>query len=374
MSDAYDQHPKVFISYSHQSEDYQKQVLDFSNRLRADGIDAEIDQYEEAPSEGWPRWMENKLRWADYVIILMSKSYYDRFYDPNLGKGVHWEVNIIYNQLYSNNSKTNKFIPAFFESNDEKYILEPLRGFTYYNIEEDYHKLYNRLRGFSSVEKPPLGKLKPLNEKKPKTMFFTTPINLDKWNHAGWKGALYALQGGVIPVLGLVFKHYDVGVEIFKEWRRNWGTGFVDEFLSINYVVPPFPKNCYVYKNKENSFGKGYFISIGPNMDAAIKRAEDRGIKPDGLMLTALSRNIWVNEVHGSSFREEFTKMQDEVGYYALVPVSITDITKPIDESNVRIGFDYAIKLHNFNVKKGIELDYNDPSKAVLDPPVSMGC
>ena len=74
------ENPKVFISYSHESTDFEEKVLEFSNRLRSEGIDASIDLYEEAPSEGWPRWMENQIRESDYVLVLCSKSYYDKFY------------------------------------------------------------------------------------------------------------------------------------------------------------------------------------------------------------------------------------------------------------------------------------------------------
>lgn len=35
--------PKVFISYAHESEKLSDQVLQFSNELRAKGIDSEID-------------------------------------------------------------------------------------------------------------------------------------------------------------------------------------------------------------------------------------------------------------------------------------------------------------------------------------------
>jgi hypothetical protein len=41
--------PKVFISYSHDTAEHQERVLDLADRLRADGIDAEIDQYNAAP-------------------------------------------------------------------------------------------------------------------------------------------------------------------------------------------------------------------------------------------------------------------------------------------------------------------------------------
>lgn len=34
--------PKVFISYSHDTVAYQERVLDLADRLRSDGIDAEL--------------------------------------------------------------------------------------------------------------------------------------------------------------------------------------------------------------------------------------------------------------------------------------------------------------------------------------------
>lgn len=43
---------KVFISYAHESTELSDSVLQFSNYLRSQGIDSEIDQYEESPPEG----------------------------------------------------------------------------------------------------------------------------------------------------------------------------------------------------------------------------------------------------------------------------------------------------------------------------------
>ena len=41
--------PSVFISYSHDTEQHVDAVLWLANKLRSDGIDASIDQYEESP-------------------------------------------------------------------------------------------------------------------------------------------------------------------------------------------------------------------------------------------------------------------------------------------------------------------------------------
>ena len=42
--------PKVFISYSHDSPEHAELVLALSDRLRQDGIDSHIDQYEMSTS------------------------------------------------------------------------------------------------------------------------------------------------------------------------------------------------------------------------------------------------------------------------------------------------------------------------------------
>jgi len=87
--------PRVFISYSHDSTEHTKAVLALAQRLRQDGVDAWIDQYENGtPEEGWPRWMLNRLDWAQTVLLVCTEIYYRRFRghdDPDQGKGADWE-------------------------------------------------------------------------------------------------------------------------------------------------------------------------------------------------------------------------------------------------------------------------------------------
>ena len=51
--------PKVFISYSHDSPDHEARVLELSDRLRKEGIDTILDQYESFPPQGWIQWMKH---------------------------------------------------------------------------------------------------------------------------------------------------------------------------------------------------------------------------------------------------------------------------------------------------------------------------
>jgi hypothetical protein len=57
--------PRLFISYSHDSYSHDSaehinRILALSNRLRMEGIDCSIGQYEESPPEGWPQWCDNE--------------------------------------------------------------------------------------------------------------------------------------------------------------------------------------------------------------------------------------------------------------------------------------------------------------------------
>jgi hypothetical protein len=64
----------VFISYSHDGPDHIGAVLALSNRLRAEGVDCVLDQYESCPPEGWPRWMDREIKKAQFVLMSWVKN------------------------------------------------------------------------------------------------------------------------------------------------------------------------------------------------------------------------------------------------------------------------------------------------------------
>lgn len=363
------EHPKVFISYSHENSEYENRILEFANRLRAEGIDANIDLYEEAPAEGWPRWMENQINDADYVLVVSSRSYFEKIYlEKNRGKGISWEVNVVYQHIYDASSLNTKFIPVYFYKEEEQYILTPLKPFTFYSVgdEEGFEKLYWRLRGVTKNQKPPLGNLRPLPEKEQKTMFFSTPISLDKWNAAEWKVMLYLFYPGKVSVLGLLYQNYTAAKSIFTGWKKDSKGSFADDFLKIDYIIPPFPKSCWVYSDKDRSYGKGYFVHVGPNTEESIDRALASGISPEELLVTSISRYQWMDELNGSENRELFKQLTSNGSGYLLMPIGIKDKNKKLEESNLIIDFDYAIQMKNVTFKTGLKIEDNDLCKVVL--------
>jgi NB-ARC domain/SEFIR domain len=174
------QPPRIFISYSHDSPKHAQHVLELAERLRQDGIDAQLDQYVAGtPAEGWPRWMLDRLDWADFVLVTCTEMYYRRFRgmeQPDKGKGADWEGSLITLELYHGRSDTNKFVPVLFERQDESFIPEPLRGQTHYllNSEENYIMLYALLTGQAGVTPGELGSLKTLARNSVEPLRFET--------------------------------------------------------------------------------------------------------------------------------------------------------------------------------------------------------
>ncbi|HEV2201434.1 MAG TPA: toll/interleukin-1 receptor domain-containing protein [Bryobacteraceae bacterium] len=158
---------RVFISYSHDSDAHGERILQFANRLRREGVDAVIDQYEDVPREGWTIWTEKQIRDSDYVILCCTKTYLRRVMKEEArgaGLGVCWEANIIYQYLYEDGSQNQRFLPVVLADKDVRYIPTPLRGFARYEIRTGagYESLYRRITDQPRTVKPPIGKLRKL--------------------------------------------------------------------------------------------------------------------------------------------------------------------------------------------------------------------
>ena len=73
--------------------------------------------------------MLDKLDWADFVLLICTETYYRRFRgheQSDMGRGVDWEGQLITLEIYNAKSRTTKFVPIIFGSQDKEFIPEPL--------------------------------------------------------------------------------------------------------------------------------------------------------------------------------------------------------------------------------------------------------
>ncbi|MBN2307646.1 MAG: TIR domain-containing protein, partial [Candidatus Hydrogenedentes bacterium] len=138
MGDPHDKAPpKVFISYSHDSREHEDRVLTLANRLREEGLEANLDQYEQFPSQGWLNWMQDEVEAADFVLMIFSKPYHNRFRGRvrGGGKGATWEGAIISQELYDACRENTKFIPCIFSQEDGQHIPTTVRAYQHFLID-----------------------------------------------------------------------------------------------------------------------------------------------------------------------------------------------------------------------------------------------
>jgi hypothetical protein len=162
--------PQVFISCSHDSAEHRDRVLELADRLRADGIDAMIDQYVQSPPEGWPAWCEAEIEKANFVLMVCTEIYLRRVRreeEAGVGHGVLWESRLIYQHVYDRGSVSAQFVPVLLADGSTEHVPTPVKGGTIYRVEttEGYDALLRLLTDQPLTPVPALGQRRSLPPK-----------------------------------------------------------------------------------------------------------------------------------------------------------------------------------------------------------------
>jgi hypothetical protein len=67
--------PKVFISYSHDSQEHKDWVLRLASDLRTSGIDAVLDRWNLSPGQDMAAFMAHGISSADRVLLICTDNY-----------------------------------------------------------------------------------------------------------------------------------------------------------------------------------------------------------------------------------------------------------------------------------------------------------
>lgn len=142
--------PKVFISYSWDDENHKTLIKNFSKKLKANNINSVIDaDIPLTPKAGWIQWMKQQINESDYVILVFTQIYFDRFtknVEPTEGLGVQWESTVIFGDIYSGKSIA-KYIPVVLNDEDmNKYIPNEF-ACSRFNLNTGFNKLCTSING-----------------------------------------------------------------------------------------------------------------------------------------------------------------------------------------------------------------------------------
>ena len=167
MSDA----PRVFLSYSHDSDEHADRVLALADALSRDGCTVLFDQYVfPAPLDGWIAWMRQCLDPAnsDFVLLVCTEGYLRRFEgreEPGAGRGVRREGRLIDSRLYEQDAQAARYIPILLDPADLRFVPRELFDHNRYvlgafNIQDPgYEALYRHLTGQPATPAPKPGEV-----------------------------------------------------------------------------------------------------------------------------------------------------------------------------------------------------------------------
>lgn len=152
--------PKVFVSYSHDTLEHKHWVLELATRLRNNGIDAILDQFELQPGADIPHFMETHLSSSDKILMICTDKYVEK---ANKGEGgVGYEKMIITSNLLKRIDE-NKIIPIIRRKDGNQEVPTFLKSKMYIDISRDddfefhYDELVRTIHNRPLFAKPPVG-------------------------------------------------------------------------------------------------------------------------------------------------------------------------------------------------------------------------
>lgn len=227
------EHPKVFISYAWESEEYKDQVRSFASDLMRDQVEVVLDQWSLREGNDMYAFMEKSVTDPSItnVLILLSPRYAEKA-NAHAG-GVGTEAQIISPEVYGKTDQT-KFLPVVMQRRGDGAVCKPayLGGTLYFDLSDpqtygrEYKRLVRSLYGIETHRMPELGS-RPTWLEEDETLVTVDQKRLD------------SLRGNDPPQIKR--RNYERVLEdTFKgllDWRHeelgaSEGRGYIDLYLS----------------------------------------------------------------------------------------------------------------------------------------------
>lgn len=131
--------PKVFVSYSWDSQEHKDWILALVTELRKNGIDAQYDEFIlQKGTVNMNQMMIEQIRDSDYTIIVLTDKYAEKA--ESFTGGVGYETSLLINEIKEN---IQKIIPVIrFKGDKSKVIPFYLKGISYNDFSDD-NKFYS---------------------------------------------------------------------------------------------------------------------------------------------------------------------------------------------------------------------------------------
>jgi hypothetical protein len=177
-------------------------------------------------------------------------------------------------------------------------------------------------------------------------------INVDLWDRAGWSGVASGILRPNLPFLGFMFKDRDAAIQIFEEWRAEYGMADKDEEVRITLVTGIDRKAPTSYRTVVGS--------------GAASRLETDDRLSEVFMITRMQTMDSPDPKNIRVFLEAYRR----VGGYILLPVVLR-------EGRPDVLAKYGMLKRELIIREAWTIAENDPDMMALsdedDPIVPVG-
>jgi len=185
------EHPKIFVSYSHDSQDHKDWVVKLSTDLRQHmGVDVVLDQWDLRIGSDLALYMEQGLGEAELVLCICSDTYVEK---ANSGVGGSGYEKMIMTQAMIEDTNIDYIIPII-RNNETKIRPKFLSTKLYIDFSEDGNyveklsELTSRIFDEDVAKKPSLG-ISPFSQERATKIDILNTIAICEYHNPDMKGA-----------------------------------------------------------------------------------------------------------------------------------------------------------------------------------------
>ena len=294
--------PKLFISYSHDSEDHKKWVQKLATNLREHlGVDVIFDQWDLRVGGDLSLFMEQGLSSANMVLCICSAEYVRKANEGIQGTGFERMIMV---QSMLNNTSTDYIIPIVRNNNSDKKTPLFLGTKIYIDFSDDtmyldkVSELVARIYNEDISKKPPLG-VSPFSKEFVKAIEVKTAVEKTKYHSLEMKGSVsfnYTNNSGL----------FSIGTGEY-EFVTSWSTADDD--------------SIYAYRDSVRAIGYKTGFNRIPSHD-----------EMNSFDFTSRVRTVYVGEV---------VVWINQYGHIAVT--KITSVTRSGKGVEANLSFDYII-------------------------------
>ncbi len=128
------EHPKVFISYSHDSPEHKRWVSRLALALHQNNVNVTLDQWYLIPGQEWRQFIEDNVRNSDRTLLICTPDYLRKADHGVGGVGLEWQIVTAH---LGQDQGVNKFIPIIREPLPKENLPSYLRNLAYFDFTDE---------------------------------------------------------------------------------------------------------------------------------------------------------------------------------------------------------------------------------------------